>query len=149
MKLTDLALDLLNEAKAEGERLAKRRKRKLGDLVFSVRQGKSIEPNALAKAVRDSDKLGGKDHADWGNWTPHDLRRTMRTGLSAAKVPELVAELSIGHTKKGIIGTYDVYHYAKEIREALEAWERRLTRIIDGKPGDDEKVVPIKREQSA
>jgi integrase len=147
--LTDTALTLLKEAKAEAKRLAKRRKRGLGDLVFSVSAGKSIEVNALSAAVRKNDQLGGKDHADWGHWTPHDLRRTMRTGLSAGRVPELVAELAIGHTKKGIIGTYDVYHYANEIREALEAWERRLALIIDGKPTDDNKVTPIRRERLA
>jgi hypothetical protein len=35
------------------------------------------------------------------------------------------------------------------LREALEAWERRLLRIVAGKPGDDEKVTPIRREPRA
>ena len=145
--LTDTALTLLKEAKAEAKRLAKRRKRGPGDLVFSVSAGKSIEVNALSAAVRKNDQLGGKDHADWGHWTPHDLRRTMRTGLSSERVSMMVAEMAIGHTKKGIIRNYDVHHYASEIREALEAWERRLTLVTEGKPGDGGKVVPIRRER--
>ena len=52
-------------------------------------------------------------------------------------------------TKSCIIGTYDIHSYAKEVREALEAWERRLSRIIGGKPADDDNVTPIRREQLA
>jgi integrase len=34
------------------------------------------------------------------NWTLHDIRRTVRTGLSALRVPEQIAELVIGHAKR-------------------------------------------------
>ncbi|MFC1777022.1 tyrosine-type recombinase/integrase [Pseudomonadota bacterium] len=148
--LTDTALTLLKEAKAEAKRLAGRRRRKGSDFVFETRKNQSLQTNPLSKAVsRHQKELGNKNHVDWGNWRPHDLRRTFRTGLSAERVPMLVAELAIGHGKEGMVDNYDIHEYASEIREAHEAWERRLIRIIDGKPGDGGKVVPIRRERQA
>src|SRR5205823_4812221 len=35
-------------------------------------------------------------------WRFHDARRSMRTALSALRVPDIVAELAIGHTQKGL-----------------------------------------------
>lgn len=55
-------------------------------------------------------------------WTPHDLRRTVRTGLSMFQCPNEIAEAIIGHSKKGIEGTYDLYSYDKECREWLQKW---------------------------
>ena len=148
--LTETALRLLEEAKAEAKRLAGRRKRKGSDFIFETRQNQSLQTNSLSKAVsRNRQDLGNKIHADGGNWRPQDLRRTMRTGLSTERIPEPVAELAVGHVKKGIVAVYDAHHYANEIREALEAWERRLSRIIDGKSGGDDKVTPIRRERLA
>jgi hypothetical protein len=60
----------------------------------------------------------------------HDLRRTMRSGLSALKVPAEVAELAIGHTKKGLAAVYDQHEFADKIVEAGESRVyRRLARI--------------------
>ena len=71
-------------------------------------------------------------------WRPHDLRRTVRTGLAAAGVTETVAELTIGHTRKGIAAVYDLHRYDREKRSALEAWERRLLHLVSGAgPGDN------------
>ena len=41
------------------------------------------------------------------NWTLHDLRRTMRTHLSALPISGVVAELMIGHAQLGIRAVYD------------------------------------------
>ena len=70
-------------------------------------------------------------------WRPHDLRRTMRTGLAAAGISENIAELVIGHTRQGIVAVYDLHRYDAEKRSALEAWERRLLRIVAGESPDD------------
>jgi hypothetical protein len=35
-------------------------------------------------------------------WRFHDLRRTMRTGLSALRIADTVSELCIAHTQKGV-----------------------------------------------
>jgi len=66
------------------------------------------------------------------DWTAHDLRRTMRTGLAKLGVSSEVAEAAIGHGKKGIEGTYNLYSYAKEISEAQRLWGNHLD-IVAGK----------------
>ena len=147
--LTKTALAILEDAKVEVERLSTRREGKPGDIVFETRPGQALRPDAVSKAVgRYSEAMGSKSNGDWGLWTAHDLRRTMRTGLAAAGVPVMVAEIAIGHIKKGIIGVYDAHGYTREIRTALEAWERRLNRIIDGQPADDN-VATFTRERLA
>ncbi len=59
-------------------------------------------------------------------FTLHDLRRTVRTGLSSLEVPEEYAERVIGHQPQGIKATYDLHRYDKQKREALAKWEAKL-----------------------
>ena len=110
-------------------------------LVFSSREGQAITTSALSRAIGRVDALRD-DGAD--RWTPHDLRRTMRTGLAAAGISETVAEAAVGHTRKGIAGVYDRHSYSAEVRAALEAWERRLHSIVEGEQGGANNVVPLK-----
>lgn len=140
--LTDTALAILDAARVESERLAKRRKAKSAGFVFEARPERPVTTAAMSRAViRHAEALGNEDSSD-GHWTPHDLRRTCRTGLAAAGIPEHVAELTIGHTRKGIAAVYDLHRYDAEKRKALEAWERRLLRIASGE-NPDENVVSI------
>jgi hypothetical protein len=60
----------------------------------------------------------------------------MRTALSACKVRPDIAELTIGHSKRGITAVYDQHGFEDERRAALEAWERRLLRIVSGQNAD-------------
>lgn len=59
-------------------------------------------------------------------WTPHDLRRTVRTGLSRLQCPNEVAEAILGHSRKGIEGTYDLHGYEKECKKWLQIWADHL-----------------------
>lgn len=135
--LTDAALQIIADAKVEIDRLSERRKAPWSGHVFEARPGAAITNAALARAVeRSRDALGNVASDQWGHWTPHDLRRTMRTGLSAAKIRPDIAELTIGHTKRGIVAVYDQHGFADERRAALEAWERRLMLVIAGQDPD-------------
>lgn len=60
----------------------------------------------------------------------HDIRRTMRTGLSALPVPDMVRELVIAHAKPGLHRVYDQFAYLDEKRQALELWSCRLRDIV-------------------
>lgn len=61
--------------------------------------------------------------AEVTGWTWHDLRRTMRTGLSRLGIRDDIAERAIGHSVGGRLGaTYNLYDFAEEKRLALEAW---------------------------
>jgi integrase len=62
-------------------------------------------------------------------FTPRDLKRTGRTNLGRLKVPKQIAELVINHVKEKLEGTYDVYEYLPEKREALEKWSNYLTEL--------------------
>lgn len=63
-------------------------------------------------------------------WTPHDLRRTARTHMSRLRIPREHAEAVLNHAKGGMVKVYDQYEYDDEKREALQAWERELLRLV-------------------
>lgn len=96
--------------------------------VFSTKPDVPLGASSIAKAVLRCAAVLGMDPAA-ARWRPHDLRRTVRTGLSAAGVGATVAELTVGHTLKGISAVYDRHTYDAEKRAALEAWEARLLRL--------------------
>lgn len=63
-------------------------------------------------------------------WTPHDLRRSVRTGLSRLQCTNEVAEAVLGHSRKGIEGTYDLHRYEAECRQWLQKWADHLDSLI-------------------
>jgi integrase len=65
------------------------------------------------------------------DWSYHDIRRTVRTGMSRLGVQPHIAELVIGHTLPGIIKTYDRHAYLAERREALQLWARHVEGFFD------------------
>jgi integrase len=71
----------------------------------------------------------------------HDLRRTVRTRLSALKVQDHVAELVIGHGRKGIARIYDQHRFEDEKAEALARWAMLLRSIVEPPPAN---VVELK-----
>lgn len=108
--------------------------------VFEVTHDDGTRPlrNVVVSSAvaRLASKLGAKDVAPFGRWTPHDLRRTMRTGLSACRVQPHIAELAIGHSKTGMVALYGQHDHAVKLRAAMRAWEARLLTIIDGQDPD-------------
>lgn len=93
------------------------------DFVFSTDGG--------SKPISGFSKL--KDRLDRGvtfDWDLHDLRRTLRTGLSRLRVPREIAERVLGHVQGGIEAHYDHWSYLDEKREALESWARHVEAIV-------------------
>jgi integrase len=70
-------------------------------------------------------------------FTPHDLRRTVATRMAEMGVMEEIIDRVLNHARPGIIRTYNVYAYDKEIQKALESWERKLQAIVTGKSVDN------------
>lgn len=64
-------------------------------------------------------------------FTPHDLRRTCRTGLAALKVADVVAEKILSHRLQGVLGVYNRAAYEPERRAALMLWENHIQGLID------------------
>lgn len=63
-------------------------------------------------------------------FTPHDLRRTVRTKLAELGVEDIVAEKILGHKLQGVLGIYNRHSYDAEKKNALLLWEKRLSEII-------------------
>lgn len=128
--LTATALEILTAAKAEVDRLAQRREEKPTGHVFDTSGGPVTVRGVSRAVVRYRKQLGNLEHPTFGHWTPHDLRRTCRTGMAGAGVIQEHAERVMGHVQGGILDTYNVHRYETEKRAALESWERRLLGII-------------------
>jgi integrase len=68
-----------------------------------------------------------------GEFTLHDLRRTVRTGLAKLGVRPDIAERCLNHAQPGIIATYDTHQYVEEKRGALTQWTVHLEELRAGK----------------
>lgn len=70
------------------------------------------------------------------HWTPHDLRRTVRTGLTGwcVGVSPDTAERVLNHAIGGLRAVYDHADYKPHVADALRIWDQELTLILAGKP---------------
>jgi integrase len=75
------------------------------------------------------------------DYVNHDIRRTVRTHLSALKIGEEVREAVLAHVRPGIKSVYDKYEYLDEKREALALWAARLRSIVEPRPAN---VIALK-----
>lgn len=118
-------------------------------LTLGAKLKRQIDALALEELQREAAGRGD-DPAEvkLAPWTNHDLRRTMRTGLSALAVPEgdIVRELVIGHVRPGVSGIYDVHKYLPEKKACLELWAARVRDIVEPPPAN---VVPIRAKAGA
>jgi len=78
-------------------------------------------------------------------WTNHDIRRTVRSNLSRLKVSEEAREAVMAHARPGIKGTYDLYDYLDEKREALTLWAARVSQIVAPQGGNVVVLPQVKR----
>jgi integrase len=104
-----------------------------GDFVFTTTDGAKAV-NGFSKAKARIDKLSGV-----AGWKFHDLRRTMRTHLSALPVQDMVRELVIAHARPGLHKVYDQHSYLDEKRQCLDLWAARLRGIAE--PAPDNVVI--------
>ena len=114
-----------------------------GHHLFSTSFG--LKPvSGFAKAKLRLDKLMAEELGKApAPFRLHDIRRTVRTRLAGLRVADEVAEMIIGHGRKGIQRVYDLHQYETEMREALELWAARLRDIVTPPPDN---VVRIKKE---
>lgn len=113
-----------------------------GDHLFSTTGGKlpvgnfgnaktRLDGHMLAILRKKAEERGDDPAtADLPPFVLHDIRRTVRTRLSALRVPEETAEMVIGHAKQGLARTYNQNTFDDEKREALNLWAARLRSIV-------------------
>jgi integrase len=76
------------------------------------------------------------------NITPHDLRRTAASNMTALGISRLVASKILNHVETGVTAVCNRHGYDAEKCHALEAWSARLEEIVSGKPATSN-VVPL------
>lgn len=77
-------------------------------------------------------------------FTPHDLRSTARSHLSALGVNLIVAERCLNHSLGGLVRVYDQHDYMTERRAALDTWASFLEACETGQPWKQNNVIPIR-----
>ena len=81
-------------------------------------------PTNIANWIKNKEGVKDMPH-----WSTHDLRRTMRTNLSAFAQPH-IAEVMLGHALPAMWQVYDHHDYLSEQRAAYIEWFDRLDRIV-------------------
>lgn len=67
-------------------------------------------------------------------FTPHDLRRTAASHMSALGTSRTVLKKILNHTDNNVTAIYDRHTYEKEKKQALDAWGLTLESIILNTP---------------
>jgi hypothetical protein len=93
---------------------------------------KAIIDRRMLRTLRAMARSRGEDHhaVELAAWVNHDLRRTVRSGLSELRVKHEVAEAVLAHRPPGIVATYNLHQYEDEKREALQAWAQKIADIV-------------------
>jgi integrase len=112
-----------------------------GDCVFTTSFGVRPASGFSWLKARLDKLLEGKVA---GPWILHDIRRTVRTNLSALPIADNVRELTIGHAQPGLHAVYDQHSYINEKRHALTLWAARLRDIVAPPPPAD--VLPMRKK---
>lgn len=112
------------------------------DAPLFTRIGQPIESNAVAQAARLKLQVTGEQ------WTPHDIRRTVATGMAGQGIAPHVIEAVLNHIsgfRAGVAGIYNRNQYEPEKRRALDMWAARLDAVVNGRPAV---VTPLRRESA-
>lgn len=106
----------------------------------SYKQGNPLTVRALSNAIRrHRTEIGIPER-----FTPHDLRRTLRTRLAELGISDIVGEKVLGHKLQGVLAIYNRYSYKEEKKQALKQWESMLQKILGiAKPGRNGNVISI------
>jgi integrase len=99
-----------------------------GDYAFTCTSGVTAFQGFRKPKLR-LDSLSGVT-----GWVLHDLRRSMRSNLSARAIEDRVREAMIAHAQPGLHAVYDKWKYVDEKRRGFTLWEQRLAGIINPTP---------------
>lgn len=134
--LSSLAIDELGS-------IAKRKKKadwpRTG-FVFTTTGSSPVSGFSRAKSRLDKLITKANDGNPLDEWTLHDLRRTLTTGMQRLGVRFEVTEAILNHksgSRSGVAGVYQRHDWAPEKRAALDAWARHITAICEGAEGSN------------
>ena len=123
---------------------------RIGDHVFTATGRGPLRSDtwsgAMGRYIRPRVKLAAielQHEHEIEHWTAHDLRRTVRSGLTGwAGVSPDTAERVLNHSISGVRANYDYADYRPHVTDALKAWDAELGRIL---AGEQATVVPMRR----
>jgi integrase len=98
--------------------------------------GRGAPPSGFGRVKLRLDELIANDLTTASDWTLHDLRRTVATGLQRLGTRLEVTEAVLNHvsgSRAGIVGIYQRHHWEKEKRDALDAWAGHVAACV-GRP---------------
>jgi integrase len=84
--------------------------------------------SGFSKAKTEIDELARVE-----DWTLHDLRRTMASGMARLGVSLPVIEKILNHSSgsfRGVVGVYQRHSFADEKRAALDMWGAHVARLV-------------------
>jgi integrase len=64
------------------------------------------------------------------DWRLHDLRRTMRSGLSRLGISRPVAEAALNHAPPRLVATYDTHGFVEEAVAAVRRWQEHIATLV-------------------
>jgi integrase len=94
------------------------------------REGERVFQHGLRGSFEDA-----RDGSGVAHFTPHDLRRTVGTGLAELGIDRTVIKKVLNHSEsknKDVTTIYDRHGYDNEKRDALTRWDERIKRILNG-----------------
>jgi integrase len=97
-----------------------------GELVFSTNGRTPFQ--GFSKAKEQLDDLSGVT-----NWTLHDLRRTVVTGMARLGVPPHIADKVLNHqtgTISGVAAVYQRHEFLDERHQALDLWGKHVAQLV-------------------
>lgn len=133
--LTNEAMNILQARRGNGS-----------EFVFPAQRSNGLKPlteNRIAGALRG---VGHRlKRMGVATFTPHDLRRTVTTGLYEIDVDSYLVKRTLNHATKGVTDThYNKHTFMRQRRAALEGWEAYLEQMIRGRQiQTQENVVPF------
>jgi len=92
----------------------------------SPNSDKHITPESIDHAIRRSEDAFKKIK----HFTPHDLRRTAASLMTALGISRLVVSKLLNHVENSVTAIYDRHSYDKEKKQAMDKWGIKLRDII-------------------
>lgn len=100
----------------------------------------SMSDKTISKAVRDrirTKPLRNRTQKvatlvlSGGEWSPHDLRRTMASRMGDLDIEPYVIERCLNHVQQGIVSVYQRQEYIPQRKKAFEKWGNKLASLTN------------------
>ncbi len=132
--LSDLAMSLLADGK---ENVFPSLEVREGINGLVVKERGPIKRNSLSQRVergisvkRRSKEVIWFKYYGRPQWSPHDLRRSTKSGMSRINIPKDWSKKVLNHKDSRIDGTYDLHDYDEQKQQALTKWAAHLDELL-------------------